>query len=395
MGIESLRPPLTGIGNYTLNLLREFQCIPEVEETDCFDGDRFSSASDILASFDLPSPPVDGKSSVAGNLKSNLRNMLRGLPLAYRTKALLSDTRFKRGGRTRGDFVYHEPNFILKPHEGPSVATVHDLSFIRHPEFHPAERVAWLSRQLPRSLDRADFVIADSEVVRTELIDQFSVPASRVRAIHLGADARFFARSAEETRPVLSQYGLEHGSYLAFVGTIEPRKGLSMLLDAWRSLTPQIRRSFPLVIAGAPGWNNAELMLRIKALQATGEVKFLQFVSSQDLPFIYAGAATFIYPSLYEGFGLPVLEAMASGTPVICGEGTSMAEFAQGACSLFELDNCEALALAISSLADDPKQRALLSNLGTIQASHFSWARCARETMQVYSDAERSSVRAR
>lgn len=389
MGSESLRPPLTGIGNYTLNLLREFQALPDIEAADCFDGDRFSSMNDVLASARLTSePPLGGGSPSLW--KDRLRKMLRSMPLTYRLKSNWSNMRFKQGGRTRKEFVYHEPNFILKPHDGPSVTTVHDLSFIRHPEFHPAERVAWLSRQLPLTLDRADFVITDSEVVRAELIEQFSVSPERIRAVYLGADARFMPRSAEATRLVLAKYGLVHGRYLAFVGTIEPRKGLSVLLDAWQRLPSSLRRSWPLVIAGAPGWRNAALMEQILALQAKGEVKFLQFVSSYDLPFIYSGAATFVYPSIYEGFGLPVLEAMASGAPVICGSGTSMAEFAEGACKLFDVEDAGALALSISELLEDSKQNSLMSQLGTVQANRFSWARCASETMRVYVDAEKN-----
>lgn len=391
MGTESLRPPLTGIGNYTLNLLREFQALPSIEATDCFDGDRFLSASQALGTLDKPlEPSLDVPPPSLW--KAQLRRSLRALPLAYRLKSAWSDTRFKQGGRARQDFVYHEPNFILKPHDGPSVTTIHDLSFVRHPEFHPPERVAWLNRQLPKTLDRADFVITDSEVVRAELIEQFSVPSERVRAIYLGADARFMPRSTEVTETVLAKYGLVHGRYLAFVGTIEPRKGLSVLLDAWLRLPLSLRRNWPLVIAGAPGWRNAELICRIQALQAKGEVRFLQFVSSHDLPFIYSGAATFVYPSIYEGFGLPVLEAMASGVPVICGKGTSMAEFAEGACKLFEVEDAEALALAISELIESPEQGARMVHLGEIRAERFSWRRCASETAQVYVEAGRAGT---
>lgn len=387
MGTESLRPPLTGIGNYTLNLLREFQALPDIEAADCYDGNRFASATDVLSGLDSALGPASfGRAG--SQWKAHLRKAMRAMPLAYRIKSAWSDVRFKHGNQTRQDFVYHEPNFILKPYDGPRVTTVHDLSFVRHPEFHPAERVAWLSRQLPLTLDKADYVITDSEMVRTELIEQFSVPPDRVKAIYLGADARFIPRSPEASKAALARYGLVHGNYLAFVGTIEPRKGLSVLLDAWERLTPAIRRAWPLVIAGAPGWRNAELMSRIEALRAKGEVKFLQFVSAQDLPFIYAGAATFVYPSVYEGFGLPVLEAMASGVPVICGAGTSMAEFADGACRLFEVEDCEALALAISDLVEDSKLSAHMAHLGTVRASDFSWARCAKETLQVYAEAQ-------
>ncbi|WLH28596.1 glycosyltransferase family 4 protein [Pseudomonas canadensis] len=384
MGAESLRPPLTGIGNYTLNLLREYSRVPDVGATCCFDGHRFLPAADLLAGLDSASAPSGGtRSGVLGYL----RRTLRAAPLAYQLKSMVSNTRFKQGAQRCRNFVYHEPNFILRPHDGPSVTTVHDLSFIRHPEFHPAERVAWLSRQLPKTLARADFVITDSEVVRRELISQFNIPSARVRAIYLGADERFMPRSAQQSEAVLAKYGLVHGAYLAYVGTIEPRKGLSILLDAWQRLSADVRRAWPLVIAGAPGWLNADLMARIQVLRAKGEVKFLQFVSAQDLPFIYAGAKTFVFPSLYEGFGLPVLEAMASGVPVICAGGTSMAEFAEDACTLFEAGDAEALTTAISRLLEDSGLHERMVQVGQARASQFSWARCARETLQVYSEA--------
>lgn len=387
MGTESLRPPLTGIGNYTLNLLREFQAMPAIDAVDCFDGDRFSPASEILKGHDRPSQPVSAVGA-GGGWKSKLRGSLRSLPLTYRLKAAWSESRFKQGDSKRQDFVYHEPNFILKPHDGPSVTTVHDLSFVSHPEFHPAERVAWLNRQLPCTLDRADFVITDSEIVRAQLIEQFSVAPDRVTAIYLGADSRFIQRNEEATISVLAKYDLVHGRYLAFVGTIEPRKGLSVLLDAWDRQPAVLRRHWPLVIAGAPGWRNADLISRILAMQAKGEVRFLQYVSSDDLPFIYAGAATFIYPSIYEGFGLPVLEAMSSGVPVICGAGTSMAEFSNGACRLFDVEDAAVLATAISELIEDPALRNRMAYDGKIRASQLSWSRCAQDTVKAYAKAK-------
>lgn len=377
MGTESLQPPLTGIGNYTLNLLKEFQGLSAIDAVDCFDGVRFSSAVDVL-SRQLPCV------SPGGGWKSKLRSSVRALPLAYRLKAAWSGARFRQGECTRRDFVYHEPNFIIKDYDGPCVTTVHDLSFISHPQFHPAERVAWLSRQLPRTLDRANFVITDSEIVRAQLIEQFSVSPDRVAAIYLGADARFIPRSEGETESVLARHGLVHGRYLAFVGTIEPRKGISALLDAWERLPSSLRRGWPLVIAGAPGWQNTTLINRILAFQAKGEVRFLQFVSADDLPFIYAGAAVFVYPSIYEGFGLPVLEAMSCGVPVICGIGTSMAEFADGACCLVEVEQSEALATAIVELVESPDLRLRMACNGQVQARRFSWSRCAQETLNVY-----------
>ncbi|MFB8831482.1 glycosyltransferase family 4 protein [Azotobacter sp. CWF10] len=184
---------------------------------------------------------------------------------------------------------------------------------------------------------------------------------------------------------MLTRHGLRHGRYVAFVGTIEPRKGVDWLLAAWMQLPVSLRRSCPLVIAGASGWRNDALMKQIQTLQASGEMRYLHFVSAVDLPFLYAGAAAFVYPSLYEGFGLPVLEAMASGTPTICTAGTSMAEFAGEAVMLCEANDVAGLAATLHELLEHGQLGHRLSLQGLERARLFSWSRCARETLEVYS----------
>jgi glycosyltransferase involved in cell wall biosynthesis len=377
MGTESLRPPLTGIGNYTFNLLREFQKLTEIETIDCVDAGSYSSAANALTM-------LERSLGISNSWNSKLRSSLRAIPFSYCIRYKLLAHQSKRGGKIRKDYVYHEPNFVLRPHEGACVVTVHDLSFIHHPEFHPSERVSWLMRQLPNTLDRANFVITDSESVRTELIEQFSVRPDKVKAIYLGVDNQFKPRPEEITNPVLARYGLFHGRYIAFIGTIEPRKGIARLLDAWQDLPSTVRRSWPLVIAGAPGWRNTGLMERVQYHQLKGEVKFLQYVSPSDLPFIYAGAKIFVYPSVYEGFGLPVLEAMASGVPVICGINTSMAEFSKGACKFFDVYDTKALTLTMLELLDDTEQLNQLIKVGKVRSEDFSWALCAKQTFEVY-----------
>lgn len=384
LSTESLVPPLAGIGNYTLNLLRALQGLAAIERIDCFTGSTLATAAEVLAALH------DGSAGAGGQARRNavgarLRKLVRGLPLAYRAHAALRNARFRLATHARQDLVYHEPNFILKNHDGPCVVTIHDLSFVHFPHLHPPQRVAWQTRELPRTLRRADFVITDSELVRHELIEQFGVPAGRVRAIYLGADERFFPRTAEQTQAVLTRHGLRHGRYVAFVGTIEPRKGVDWLLAAWMQLPVSLRRSCPLVIAGASGWRNDALMKQIQTLQASGEMRYLRFVSAVDLPFLYAGAAAFVYPSLYEGFGLPVLEAMASGTPTICTAGTSMAEFAGEAVMLCEANDVAGLAATLHELLEHGQLRHRLSLQGLERARLFSWSRCARETLEVYS----------
>ncbi|RWU17791.1 glycosyltransferase family 1 protein [Pseudomonas alkylphenolica] len=384
LNTESLRPPLTGIGNYTLNLLDQLHAQAADSTIDCFDGARWLSATEVLDGHGSVHTPAPGEAPGARELTTRFRSFVRGLPFAYRARSAIRSAVFRREASKRKGYIYHEPNFILKPHAGPCVATIHDLSFVHYPHFHPAERVEWLNRELPRTLARADYLITDSEIVRQELIERYNLSADVVRAIYLGADKRFIPRGPQQTASVLTQHGLEHGRYVAFVGTLEPRKGLAQLLDAWSQLPNALRRAFPLVIAGAPGWRNSDLLERIQAMQARGEVKYLRFVCAEELPLIYSGAAVFAYPSVYEGFGLPVLEAMASGVPVVCTSGTSMAEFAQGAAALHEPGSSESLAFQLSALLEDEGLRDGYIHKGLLQAQKFSWERCARETLDVY-----------
>lgn len=375
---ESLRPPLTGIGIYTLNLLRVLVQMEEVELLDCFDGRDFCRAREILALWDQP------KQMGAQHEGGHLRTLFRGLPFAYKMRSLLVNKRFARGARVRRKFIYHEPNFILKPYSGPCVATIHDLSFLRYPEFHPRERVEWLARELPRTLQTADLVITDSELVRNELLTHFKMDPARVRPIYLGVNSEFHPRSEYETRQLLDQHGLSHGRYVAFVATLEPRKGINLLLDAWEQLPLSLRAQFPLVIAGAPGWKNKEILAHIQRLESSGNLKYLRYVDAEDLALLYSGAAVFVYPSLYEGFGLPVLEAMASGVPVVCARETAMAEFSAGNCLLFDAGDESALAEQLQKLLVDQDLRRNMIRCGLEHASKFSWERCALETVNAY-----------
>ncbi|VVO30007.1 glycosyltransferase family 4 protein [Pseudomonas fluorescens] len=378
LNTESLIPPVTGIGNYTFNLLEQLQA-EDIETIDCFSGSRFYSAEQALANCVNASALYQPKSS-----ESYLRSMLRSSTLAYRAREMLRDAQLRMRTRQLRDHLYHEPNFILKTHAGPSVSTIHDLSFIHHPKLHPRKRVEWLGTQLPKTLKRADFLITPSNVIRDELISDFGVNPDKIRAVYLGASEAYRPQTAEQTQPTLERYGLQHGHYVLFVGTLEPRKGINTLLDAWSRLPQSLREEFPLVLAGAPGWQNQALANRIKALETSHGLRPLRFVPNSDLPTLYAGAAVFAYPSLYEGFGLPVLEAMSCGVPVICTADTSMSEFAQGSALLIESGNDEALAAQLNELLSNEPKRLGIAQAGLLRSREFSWKRFAQETMAIY-----------
>ena len=389
LNTESLIPPLTGIGNYTFNLLEQLQT-EDIEVIDCFRGATFFSAESALANCVEASAQYVctdkdmEKRSVRQSLELHLRDLLKRWTFTYRAREVLLNARRRYRAGERRKYTYHEPNFILKPHSGPCVATIHDLSFLHYPQFHPRKRVEWLTAKLPQTLKRADFLITDSDVIRDELIGDFGVSADKVRTVYLGASHAYRPQTAEQTRLLLDSYGLQHGKYVLFVGTLEPRKGVDTLVEAWCRLPQALRTEYPLVLAGAPGWHNQALNDRIKALQVSHGLRQLSFVPGSDLPALYAGAAVFAYPSLYEGFGLPVLEAMQCGVPVICTADTSMSEFSEGGTLLVERGNTEQLAAQLDDLLGDEQLRNRLAGTGLRCAGAFSWKRCAQETFEIY-----------
>lgn len=385
LNTESLTPPLTGIGNYTLNLLEQLSALEQINSIECFSGQHFSSASETLARCLAANKAQPGQDNTPTLMqRSRLRALLRRIPFAYRARALFHDYRLQRREQVRRNCVYHEPNFILKAHEGPCVATIHDLSFLHHPQHHPIERVTWMTGQLPKTLARADMLITPSEMIRQELIGDMGVPADKVRSIYLGAAECFRPHTIEETRALLHRHDLQHGQYVLFVASLEPRKGIDTLLDAWSSLPEVLRRSYPLVLAGAPGWKNQDLQARIQNLQASHGLRHLNFVPGEELPALYAGAGAFVYPSIYEGFGLPVLEAMQCGVPVICTAGTTMDEFSAGSTLLCERSNSEHLREQLQRLLEDDELRTRIARAGLERAQAFSWQRCAVQTLDVY-----------
>ena len=374
---ESLRPPLTGIGNYTLHLLQALQKFPEIEQLDCFNGRHVTTSNLVMNALSATRNTVSVESK---SFQQQLRESIRALPFAYKLRAAWLDYRFEQLA-TQGKYnVYHEPNFILKKYAGPSVATIHDLSFIHYPQYHPAERVRWLSKELPKTLDRADAIITDSNFVRNELLERYNLDDEKVTCVHLGVDSRFKPHSKAETEVFLTSNGLQHGRYVLFVGTLEPRKGIDVLLDAWQQQPKHLQEHFTLVLAGAPGWCNTALIERITQMQNQGKLRLLNFVDAVDLPLLYAGAAVFAYPSVYEGFGLPVLEAMASGVKVICARDSAMAEFAfDGAC-LNDPSSCDELAFALQRELESTVSGKLVEN----QVHSCTWQACAEKTLAIY-----------
>jgi len=381
LNVESLAPPLAGIGRYTSVLVNGLR--GRVDSLRCFAHLEWVSPQQALAQAEASST-----GRVSG-LREAIRKTLRGIPGAYPLRATLRDAAFWRLSRPFREAVYHEPNYILKPYAGPCVATVHDISHIHYPDFHPRERVSFMNKGLPRSLRRAQRIITVSDFVRAELIEYFGIQAEKVVTVPLGVNHHFRPRPAGEIAPTLARNGLTCGGYLLAVGTLEPRKNLAGLVDAFAQLPLALRKRFPLVLVGAHGWGHTGLEHRLAPLEARGEARRLGYVSQRELPAVYAGAAGFAFPSIYEGFGLPPLEAAACGVPVLTSARASMPEVVGDVALLVDPQDPESLRAGLERLLTDDSFRQWAAKAGVRRASRFTWQACIDHTLDVYRVAAR------
>ena len=368
MNATSLLSPGTGIAAYTRNLAQALLQTGQVEANFFY----YAGWSRNLREVSLPA-------------LSPLKRFVKTLvPRAYEVSRLVQQWRFRTGVAEYRPNLYHEPNYLAFRFDGPTVITVHDLSHVRYAETHPADRVRAMNKFLPRAVEAASQIIVDSRFVKDEVVSHFGVDPAKVHAIHLGVGKNFAPRSTEELGPVLARLGLSANRYILAVGTLEPRKNLLQAIDAYAGLPEAVRKSTPLVIAGMKGWLTGQLEARIRKYEDRGEVRWLGYVPTEILPMLYSGARMLVYPSLYEGFGLPVLEAMASGIPVIASNQASLPEVAGEAGVMVDPHDREALRDAMLRLTEDEQEARRRIDLGLAQAARFTWDSCAEKTLAVY-----------
>jgi glycosyltransferase involved in cell wall biosynthesis len=289
--------------------------------------------------------------------------------------------------------LFHGPSFTLPPSLTPSLLTVHDLSFLRYPQgAHPA-LLAWLTKAVPRSLRRARHVLADSESTRADLIELMQVPTDRITVIGAGVEERFQPVTEPETLgQIQARYKLPD-RFILSVSTLEPRKNFTGLIAAFSQMAaasemPSIA-NLHLVIAGGKGWLYDDIFAAAKTSPFRERIHFAGYVADEDLPALYSLATLFAFPSHYEGFGIPVLEAMACGTPVVCANNSSLPEIAGDAALMVEATDMEALADAMRRLVVDSLLREKLIRRGYEQARKFRWEEAARRLLGVYSEIAR------
>ena len=278
---------------------------------------------------------------------------------------------------TGGADVFHASVLVRRPPRRPKLtATIHDLTCFLMPELHPRANLA-AERSFAAIARRADALIAVSESTKNDAVRVLGLQPEKITVIHSGIPHAYFSPEPEMIDAVRKRYVLRK-PYALFVGTIEPRKNVDLLLDAFESLPASIREHYQLVIAGPPGWRSHHTMKRLR------HVHYLGYVPEAVLPALTAGATVFVYPSLYEGFGFPVVQAMAAGTPVITSNVSSLPEVAGDAALLFDPRSQSELHHALSRLLTSDGLRAAMASSGRTRAAQFHWEDCAERSLEFF-----------
>lgn len=282
-----------------------------------------------------------------------------------------------------GDFdLLHAPDFVLAPTAKPGIVTIHDLSYLVHPECAVPGVAQYLRSAVPPSLARAAAIFADSVATARDLAQYYAVKSDRVEVVYAAVAPRFRPMSAVETAPVAQRYELPE-RFLLSGGTLEPRKNYVRLFEAYARARTQTPLP-PMVVFGRPGWLYEDILAAPQRLGIADHVRFLSFLDDRDLPAVYNLASAFVYPSIYEGFGLPPLEAMACGTPTVVSNAASLPEVVGSAALQVDPTDVDGLAARLIQVMTDDDTRATLRTTGPVQAQSFSWTTAAETVLRQY-----------
>jgi glycosyltransferase involved in cell wall biosynthesis len=366
LGVD-IRPfyePLTGVGWYLYHLLHE---IAKADDVDLFlFGDARLTGEGPYLHADLPPRAVLCTFDLRGVAPSPLTRPLTAGAYVLWMQLLHCDLCFGAN--------YFLPRLMAAAARR-RVVTVHDLTYKRFPELLQRETLENLERQMLREIAIADAVIAVSEATRSDLLASYSIDPRRVVTIHSGIAPAPTAREPRQPLP---------DRYILFVSTIEPRKNLPLLLGAFEALKGRGAYDGALVIVGKVGWKADEVMARMRKSRWTGEIHHLDYLDAAELATVYQRAEMFVFPSIYEGFGFPLLEAMRHGVPTIAARTSSLPEVGGDATIYFDPGSEAELATAIDRVAGDPALRSALARKGRQRVELFQWSRAAAETLALF-----------
>jgi alpha-1,3-rhamnosyl/mannosyltransferase len=371
----------TGVGHYASELLR---CLPAAARTDSID--VFPGPWTLWAK-EAASRARSGATAAApsnGATAGMLPRLRKAAWTGLRRCSQKATAYLFRSHCARHPYdVYHEPNFIPLPSDLPTVTTILDLSVLLHPNWHPADRVAHFDKHFNRGLARSQHFLAISEWGRDEIIRTLGIPREQVSCTPMGVRPCLSPLPAEEVATVLKKLGLP-SRYLLAVGTIEPRKNILRLLRTYCALPGPLRDAWPLVLAGGWGWNSAEVAEYYESEAKHQGVQLLGYVAEEHLAALYNGARALVFPSFYEGFGLPPLEMLACGGAVLASTAGAVAETVGGQAHLIDPDDFDGWRDGLARVVTDDDWWHSLRDGAIDHAAAYSWERCAAETIKAY-----------
>lgn len=286
---------------------------------------------------------------------------------------------------TGGLDLFHSPDFVLPPTSShiPTLLTVHDLSFVHYPDTFTPSLVNYLTKVVPSSVTRASHILADSQATKADLVSLWNVPAHKVTVLLSGVSSEFRpVTDKDKLDSVRRKYHLGNRPYLFSVSTLQPRKNYQMLIRAFQPIAQ--KHPHNLIIAGGKGWMYEQMIAEVADQNLAGRVHFVGYAEDVDLPALYSDATLFVFPSLYEGFGLPLLEAMACGVPVLASNASCLPEVAGEAAELRSPHDQSAWTQAIEYLLLDTTRRMEMVAAGFLQARHFTWKKAAHQLVDIY-----------
>ncbi len=349
-----------GIGSYTIQLLTALSKIDAENEYL------------LLQHRRQPRPVIDAHRFSRVTLFTPAHHRFEQWPLSVETALLNLD-------------LIHSPDFIPPLHNRiPAVITIHDLAFLLYPKFVTADSARYYG-QVEDAVKRANRIIAVSQSTRNDIIKLLGAPESKIDVIYEAAAPFYRSISREQAQQSLQAAGIPFSKdFILFVGTIEPRKNLTSLIRAYHILRNDYHHELPLVLAGAPGWLSDDVHALVNELGLEKHVHFLGKTANKHILALYNLTTVLAHPAHYEGFGLPPLEAMACGAPVVCSDAGSLPEVVGDAALLVPPEDVEAWAAALHRVIDDERLQDDLSQKGVARAKTFSWEKAARETLETY-----------
>ncbi len=372
----------TGIGHYTRELLRGLRQVAGREQIDVFPTGLFGRASRLAAKISRPRGAGSQQADAPPGLLRRCRQQV--MSAARPVERMVLGALFGWTCRPGCYDLYHEPNFNCYPTDVPTVVTLHDLSVVLHPEWHPAHRAKLFHQHFAGTLRQARHFFAISESARQEIIRVLGVPPQQITCTYMGVRSGFRPMAAEEVAPALARLGLPQ-RYLLCVGTIEPRKNILRLLRAYCSLPAVYREAWPLLLVGGWGWNTEDVANYYRNEARHRGVIHLGYLADQHLPVVYNGARALVFPSFYEGFGLPPVEMLACGGAVLASTAPAVAEtVGRSKAHLIDPEDDDGWRAALERvLIDDDWWRSLRHGAESA-VRRFTWERCADQTLQVY-----------